>query len=285
MRFDPAQPRQSLTQIIGAGSGIPGFATSGRHPLVNFVFGKDGHIYVSVGSASDNCEGPKQRKPNPKQACAEAEGEHPRGAIRQYRMRWPDGDIVGWSTYASGLRNSMALAVHPHSGLLLQGENSRDNIHRHVPGMESDEQLPHDEINVVEWGARYGWPYCYDDNKASPEYPNADCTKFRAPLRMLPAHAAPLGMTYYLGGLVPQASGTLVIAYHGYRQAGHRVIAFDIDGEGRPQGTGRELVAGWDADNGRPMGAPTDIKAGADGGIYMTEDRNGTVLRIAAERK
>jgi glucose/arabinose dehydrogenase len=82
-----------------------------------------------------------------------------------------------------------------------------------------------------------------------------------------------------------QASGKLVIAYHGYRQAGHRVIAFDIDGAGRPQGSGRELVAGWDAEDGRPMGAPTDIKAGADGAIYVTEDRNGTVLRIAAERK
>ena len=33
------------------------------------------------------------------------------------------------------------------------------------------------------------------------------------------------------------------------------------------------------------MGAPTDIKAGVNGAIYVTEDRNGTLLRIAAERK
>jgi glucose/arabinose dehydrogenase len=199
-------------------------------------------------------------------------------------MQWPQGTIAGWSTYASGLRNSMALAVHPQSGLLLEADNARDNIHRHIPGMESDEDLPHDELNIVEEGMRYGWPYCYDENQPSPEYPGADCSKYRVPLRLLPAHAAPLGMTYYLGSLLPQMRGKLIVGYHGYRKAGHRVVAFDVDVQGRPQGDARELVAGWDADEGRPMGAPTDVKAGADGAIYITEDRNGTVLRIAAGR-
>lgn len=284
LRFDLAQPQQTLTQVIGGSSGIEALPTSGRHPLVNMVFGKDGNLYVNVGSGSDNCEGPKQRAPNPKQPCAEAEGDNPRGAIRRYDMRWPQGTIASSRTYASGLRNSMALAVHPQSGLLLQAENGRDNIHRHIPGMDSDEELPHDELNVVEDSARYGWPYCYDDNKPSPEYPAADCAKYRAPLTPLPAHAAPLGMTYYRGSLLPQLQGKLIVGYHGYRKAGHRVVMFDVDADGRPQGGGRELVAGWDAEEGRPMGAPTDVKVGADGAIYVTEDRNGTVLRIAAEQ-
>ena len=284
VRFDLAQPQQTLTQVIGGDSGVPALPTRGRHPLVNMVFGSDGSLYVNVGSASDNCEGPKQRAPDPKRPCAEAEGDNPRGAIRQYKMQWPQGAIAGWSTYASGLRNSMALAVHPQSGLLLQGENGRDNIHRRIPGMDSDEDLPHDELNVVEAGARYGWPYCYDDSKPSPEYPRADCSRYRAPLMLLPAHAAPLGMTYYSASLLPQLRGKLIVGYHGYRKAGHRVVAFDVDTDGRPQGTALELVAGWDADEGRPMGAPTDVKVGADGAIYVTEDRNGTVLRIAAQQ-
>jgi glucose/arabinose dehydrogenase len=32
------------------------------------------------------------------------------------------------------------------------------------------------------------------------------------------------------------------------------------------------------------MGAPTDMKVGADGAIYLTEDRNGTVLRLSVDR-
>jgi glucose/arabinose dehydrogenase len=282
VRFDPARPQKTLAALIGADSGIEGLPTSGRHPLVNMVFGRDGNLYVNVGSGSDNCEGPAQRAPDPKRACAEAEGDHARGAIRQYKMRWPQGTIAGWTTLASGLRNSVALAVHPQSGLLLQGENSRDNIHRHIPGMETDEDLPHDELNVVEKGVRYGWPYCYDEGKASPEYPRADCLRYRAPLLLLPAHAAPLGMTYYSASLFPQLRGKLIVGYHGYRKAGHRVVVFDVDAGGQPQGDAAELVAGWDADERHPLGAPTDLKVGGDGAIYITEDRNGTVLRIGA---
>ena len=103
-------------------------------------------------------------------------------------------------------------------------------------------------------------------------------------MRLLSAHAAPLGMTYYSASLFPQLRGKLIVGYHGYRKAGHRVVVFDVDAGGQPQGDAAELVAGWDADEGRPLGAPTDLKIGGDGAIYITEDRNGTVLRIGAEQ-
>ncbi len=298
VRFEVSDPKGTLHEVIGGKSGVPALPATGRHPLVNMVFGNDGSLYVNVGSASDNCEDARRKPPDPGQPCAEAEGDAPRGAIRRYEMRWPEGNVTAWKTYASGLRNSMALAVHPISGLLLQGENSRDNIHRRIPGMESDEGLPHDELNLIEDGARYGWPYCYDDGKPSPEYPAARCTDFRAPLVLLPAHAAPLGMTYYSGSLLPPElrdtssrksiappvkAAALIIGYHGYRATGHRVVAFQVDANGLPTGKVTDLVWGWDAGDGRAMGAPTDVKVGADGAIYITEDRNGTVLRIAPQ--
>jgi len=192
--------------------------------------------------------------------------------------------VTQWKTYASGLRNSMALAVHSDSGALLQGENSRDNIHRRMPGVENDEDLPHDELNLIEEGGRYGWPYCYDDGKASPEYSTADCSRYRMPLLLIAAHAAPLGMTYYFGNLLPESRGALIVGYHGYRAKGHRIVVFETDRGGLPSGKSSELVAGWDAVDGRPMGAPTDLKASADGALYVTEDRNGTVLRIARQQ-
>ena len=138
----------------------------------------------------------------------------------------------------------------------------------------------------VEEGGRYGWPYCYDDGKASPEYSKADCSRFRVPLLLIAAHAAPLGMTYYFGNLLPEPRGALIVGYHGYRAKGHRIGVFETDRGGLPSGKSSELVAGWDAVDGRPMGVPTDLKAGAgaDGALYVTEGRNGTVVRIARQQ-
>ena len=60
-------------------------------------------------------------------------------------------------------------------------------------------------------------------------------------------------------------------------------MVFQVGALGLPSGKSSELVWGWDAADGRAMDAPTDIKVGADGAIYITEDRNGTVLRIAPQ--
>ena len=109
--------------------------TSGaRHPLKRFVFDKRDPwtMYVNIGSASDTCEQgagarPPQGYPFP---CAEAEGASARGAIRKYVLEGPDHLATTFTTIARGLRNSMALAVHPTSNILLQGENSRDAINK-----------------------------------------------------------------------------------------------------------------------------------------------------------
>jgi glucose/arabinose dehydrogenase len=283
-RFDPARPQQTREDVIGGKSGVDALPATGRHPLVGLIFDRSGDLLVNVGSSSDHCEDAKGKPPAPDRACAEAEDPKPRGAIRRYQMRWPEGKALGWQTYSKGLRNSMAMAVHPGSGLLLQAENGRDNIH--IPmGADSDADLPPEEINVIQRGAHYGWPYCYADGKASPEYAGVDCTRFRAPHMLLPAHAAPLGMAYYLRELLPaEYRGSLIIGYHGYRKHGRRVVAFATDDHGLPQGEAVELIGAWSPADPTPMGAPTDVKVGADGAIYITEDRNGTVLRLSGDR-
>jgi glucose/arabinose dehydrogenase len=58
----------------------------------------------------------------------------------------------------------------------------------------------------------------------------------------------------------------------------------DTDQRGIPKGETVELIGGWGRSGGRPMGAPTDLKVGPDGAIYISEDRNGTVLRLGGQR-
>ncbi len=112
----------------------PSGASSARHPLKRFVFDKRDPwtMYVNVGSASDTCEqGPGAKPPSGYPfPCPEAESGSPRGGIRKYVLAGPDHLGRSFTTIAKGLRNSVALAVHPTSDLLIQGENSRDSINK-----------------------------------------------------------------------------------------------------------------------------------------------------------
>jgi glucose/arabinose dehydrogenase len=279
-RFDPAQPANSVEDIIGGGSALAPLPSKGRHPLPQIVFDLQRQLFVNIGSASDNCEGPAGSAPDGGATCPETEGSQARGLIRQYSMQWPQGRATGWTEYAKGLRNSMALAVHPLSGELWQAENSRDAISARDATL-NDQTLPHDELNLIHANGHYGWPYCYDNNSASPEYANWNCADYTPAVRLLPGHAAPLGMAFLNSHTWPRAlQGALLIAFHGYRANGHRLMAYPFDATGHPKGAPVELIGGWDASSTTPMGAPVDIKMGADGTVFLSEDRNGTVLRL-----
>ena len=62
----------------------------------------------------------------------------------------PDGGEL--ETFASGLRNSVFMAVHPLSKHVWATEMGRDFL---------GDNLPPDEINIILEGRNYGWPYCY----------------------------------------------------------------------------------------------------------------------------
>lgn len=285
VRFDLHDPQTTLTDVVGGNSRTSALPGTGRHPLTAMVFDRHGDLYVNVGSSTDHCEQASNAAPPPNphshQFCPETQGDNPRGVIRKYTMQWPGGKVKRWVNYASGLRNSMALAFQANSDILWQAENSRDAIQRAMPELKNDNDLPHDELNRVVQDGHYGWPFCFDNNRNSPEYPRADCTASVAPVRLLPAHAAPLGMVFYEGLAFPAAfRHGLIIAYHGYREHGHRIVVLTADTDGAPLGKEIDLVKNWGARNGQAMGAPVDIKLGADGALYLAEDRNGTILTV-----
>ncbi len=281
VRFDPRNPAATLKHVIGGDSGVAPLPGLGRHLLTTLRFDQRGDLFVNIGSASDHCEGKGGAAPDPALPCAEASGTQALGAIRKYRMQWPAGTVAGWDVHAHGLRNSMAMAFQPGTNALWQGENSRDAIQAAMPSLKNDNDLPHDELNLVQAKGHYGWPYCFDDNRASPEYPKAACAQYRAPARLLPGHAAPLGMAFYTGKVYPAVyKNSLIIGFHGYRQNGHRLVALLPDAAGAPLGKMVELIAGWGAKPKQAMGAPVDVKLGPDGLIYLVEDRSGRVVRL-----
>lgn len=267
------------------------------HPLKHFVFDRDGSLIVNIGSRTDRCE-----KTTAKNDCV-SDGE---ASLRRYAYdRETDSWDAQYEILARGLRNSMALAVHP-SGTILQAENSVD--------LRSADE-PYEELNVIVPGAFYGWPYCV--NRQSGLIPMESACKrddYQQPWTLLPPHVAPLDALYYEGTRLASLRGRLLMSWHGYRVVGHRIVAYEVDAEGKPirgsdavyvsdplpgegdfsqhafradGGTGSvaqhvEVVSGWNEVPGvRPEGAPVGLSVDDEGAIWIVDDKNKAILRLS----
>jgi glucose/arabinose dehydrogenase len=304
IRFDPGAPVPALTvQTV-----IAGLPTNqlhdDRHPLSSFMFDRDGALLVNVGAPSDQCA-PAAGAPAATH-CAEIAGEPARAAVWRFAYLGQGGWDQTPTIFARGLRNSVALVRHA-SGTLLQAENGID---------VDDPDSPYDVINRLRPGADYGWPYCVDVATPAPLWRGVgarDCAgAWRTrPVLLLPPHGAPLSMIYYHGAMFPQLEGRLLVALHGFRATGSRIIAYPVDLSGTPlmspragfavysrkggapvrrryrpgpAADGLIITPRWDAVAGvRPSGAPVGMAVAPDGALWVAEDRNGAILRFGRD--
>lgn len=252
---------------------IDGLPATGAHPLKEIVFGAGGKLYINVGSASDACRDDAGKQVLP---CPETEGAQPRAAVYEATLAGPDFALQSLKPYARGLRNSVALAFVPGPNLLLQGENSIDY---------ADETAPPEELNVLREGAHYGWPYCVGARTPTRGYEGRfDCGKTEPAASLWPAHAAPLHMIAVPAAATNPFAGQLVVAWHGYRTGGHRVVSFKLDASGKPTGMAQVWIGGWTAAPGvRPLGAPTGMAIDLAGRLLIVEDRHKTLLMLVRE--
>jgi glucose/arabinose dehydrogenase len=298
-RFDPraADPAATVQDVI---TGLPDNKLhDNRHPLSQFVFAPDGALLVNVGAPSDQCLDANGVRVGTDR-CDQSEGEEATAGIRRYPRLAPGRWDLKFTMLARGLRNSVALAVHP-SGTVLQAENSYDF---------DDRWSPFEEVNVIQAGRHYGWPYCQDMATPTPSWAGTmDCASkaHTPPVALLPPHVAPLSMTWYQGAMFPALKGRLLMSWHGYRSTGGRLVAFDVDAQGvpltrtkaafpiypsgsRPFGAGpaaqaQVLTPGWGRVEGvRPQGTPVGITVAADGAIWVADDKNASLIRFAVDR-
>ncbi|XAH24272.1 PQQ-dependent sugar dehydrogenase [Xylophilus sp. GW821-FHT01B05] len=260
-------PLPSAGQPLQREALIDHLPDDGAHPLKELAFGPGGRLYVNVGSFSDACRNDQQQQPAP---CPELAGDKPRAAVYEAVLGGPQFSLQSFKPFATGLRNSVALTVLAN-GTVLQGENSIDY---------TDQDQPAEELNLLQPGRHYGWPYCVADRRPARGYEKRyDCKSTEAPLRLWPAHAAPLQML--VGPAASPYAGQLLVAWHGYRPAGHRVVSIALDAKGLPTRPVVPLLSGWDAKPGvRPMGKPTGITIDRQGRLLVVEDLNRTVLML-----
>ena len=254
---------------------IDGLPSTGTHPLKEIVFGAGGKLYVNVGSSSDACRDAAGKQPLP---CPDLEGAKPRAAVYEATLGGGDFTLQSLRPFARGLRNSVAMAYVAGANALLQGENSIDY---------PEDTVPFEKLDVLRDGASYGWPYCVGAREPARGYEKRfDCTTTEPAAMLWPAHAAPLHMVAVPASSKSPFAGQLVVAWHGYRASGHRVMSFPLDAKGRPTGESRTWIDGWTALAGvRPLGAPTGLAIDAAGRLLIVEDRNRTLLMLVPDRR
>lgn len=247
---------------------IDDLPADGAHPLKTLAFGPGNVLYMNIGSATDACRNDAQQQPYP---CPEVSGSQPRAAVYAVQLGGPALAPSAARPFATGLRNSLALAVLP-DGTLLQGENNID-----YPQPDQ----PPEELNRLRRGLNYGWPYCVGNRTAARGYEKRhDCARSEPPLQLWPAHAAPLAML--AGPRGGPWADRLLVAWHGPRAGGAQVVTIALDKTGgRPSGPPQALLHGWEAKPGvRPNGKPAGLAIDRQGRLLVVDDLNRSVLLL-----
>ncbi|MEK7649409.1 MAG: PQQ-dependent sugar dehydrogenase [Patescibacteria group bacterium] len=253
LRVDTAKA-QAPTRVIELPSG-------GNHNYYSLRFGPDGRLYVSMGSTCNVCLEQDQR----------------RAAI--YSLN-PDGS--DFKEFARGLRNAPFFTWSYVDGRMWATEMGRDLL---------GDDLPPDEINIIEEDKNYGWPICYGKNIHDTDFDkntyirNPCMEPFEIPSRVdLPAHSAPLGL-----GFIPEEGWPeeywydLLVAYHGSwnrtTPTGYKVVRVKLDAQGNFEGI-EDFISGWLTPDGA-LGRPVGILIQPGGTMYISDDHAGVIYKVA----
>ena len=189
----------------------------------------------------------------------------------------PDGSQ--FETYATGLRNSVFLTTRDGTNEIWATENGRDLL---------GDDLPPDEINIIEGGSNYGWPLCYGQNIHDTNFshdPTDPCSTGATVASHidLQAHSAPLGLDFFpAGGVWPDdLVGDLLVAYHGSwnrsEPTGYKIVRFNLDKLGQEKSR-TDFITGWLQPDNNSLGRPVDILIEPNGNIYISDDKQGVGL-------
>ncbi len=234
-------------------TGLPG---GGNHWKKTLRFGPDDMLYVSTGSSCNVC----------------IEEDARRAALLRFHPEGGDGEI-----FASGLRNSAGFDWSPMDGAIYATDNGRDLL---------GDDFPPCELNRVEKGGHYGWPWANGKRIPDPDFGTGRdeiIARTVAPVHEFRAHNAPLGIVFVRGETFPEEyRGAAIVALHGSwnrtEKDGYKVVSLHRNENGGF--TERDFVSGFLKDD-HVIGRPAEVTEGPDGAIYISDDYAGAVYRVA----
>ena len=247
-------------EASGAPQRLNTYSGGGGHWSRSIAFGADSAMYVAIGSSCNMCV---EKAPD-------------RAAVMRYDENGGNGRV-----YSSGLRNAVGIAMHPVTKQIWVTQNERDNIE------PEHENLPPEEINILQDGGDYGWPYCYGNRIPSPDrefHDPARCERTIPPALEMQAHSAPLGIAFLDRATMFPADwqGDAVVAFHGSWNrsdpTGAKVVRIRIR-DGKPVSY-EDFITGWQGPNGRRWGRPVDVLVHTDGSLLISDDAAGAIYRV-----
>jgi glucose/arabinose dehydrogenase len=227
---------------------------NGNHWSKTIRIGPDGKLYLTQGSTCNVC----------------VEDDPRRATMMRFELDGSRPEII-----ATGLRNSVGFDWAPWDGALYATDNGRDLL---------GDDTPPCELNHIEPGRFYGWPYFYGDNIPDPDMgrdPLAAQRTPTAPVHGFRAHNAPLGIRFLRSDdLPPGYRHSALVALHGSWNRsspdGYKVVSLHWTADGIEE---RDFLTGFNRD-GEISGRPVDVAEGPGGVIYVSDDYAGAIYRI-----
>jgi glucose/arabinose dehydrogenase len=300
---DIVRYRLAADQLVPSGrpeTVVTGLPTEHGHTSHPFTIDLEGNLFVNSGSATNSCQERDRELESP--------GERPcrelatRAGIWRFSANRTGQRFGGDARYATGIRNTGALAINPVDGALYATQHGRDQLAQNWPKLfdaKESAELPAEELLQVVSGGDYGWPYCYYDPKAeklalAPEYGGdgekvGECSQKLGPAAAFPAHWAPNGLAFYTGTLFPESyRNGAFIAFHGSwnrapePQQGYNVV-FQPFTAGKPSGEYQIFLDGFAGPRKEPGLArhrPVGVAVGPDGALFISDDTGGRLWRV-----
>ncbi|EKE30314.1 MAG: L-sorbosone dehydrogenase [uncultured bacterium (gcode 4)] len=232
-----------------------------RHTTRTLLWLPDGRILISIWSSCDTC-------------------------IEKDDRRWSvlvmNSDWTGLRKFATWLRNSVFMTIDPKNWNILATDMWRDFL---------GDNIPPDEVNIIEDWWFYGWPYCYWKNvtdKVFDRTANAEriCSSSIPSFVDLQAHSAPLGLTFITDAWTGWYSWSLLVAYHGSwnrsEPTGYKIVRIKLDTAWNYAWTEDFItwwIASWDV-----VWRPAGLLFSAEWTLYISDDKSWAIYRVAQKR-
>jgi glucose/arabinose dehydrogenase len=220
--------------------------TTGGHSTRTVAVLPDEQLLLSAGSTCNVC----------------VEADERRAAINLVR---PGGGSS--RVFMTGLRNAVGLWVDPATGRAWATNMGRDWL---------GDDLPRETVYEVVDGADAGWPRCHAGDLVDPDFGGGGgCDGVAQPAVTFGAHSAPLALIGW--------EDHLVVALHGSwnRSDETGYALWWLPWDGQPAGDPEPFATGFLPDGAQDaLGRPAGLAVGADGALYVSDDKAGFIYRI-----